>query len=53
MYVATPYDVFMEAMVPCLINGVNTSHVWNPCFLFDFAVLWARVKKLMMALCRI
>ena len=44
MYVAMPYFVFMEAMVSCLIHSENISHVWNPYFLFHFAVLWARVR---------
>ena len=41
---AMPYFVFTEAMVSCFIHGENFSHVWNPCFLFHFAVSWARVE---------
>ena len=39
MYLAMPYFVFMEAMVPCLIHSENASHVWNPYFLFRFCRL--------------
>ena len=44
MYVAMPYFDLMGAMVSCCMYGENTSHVWNPCFLFHFAVFWAKVR---------
>ena len=44
MYVAIPYFVFMEAMVPWLINRENIPYVWNPCCLLHFTVLWARAR---------
>ena len=44
MYVARPYFVFMEAMVSCLIYGEIISHVWNPCCIFHFTMLCARVR---------
>ena len=31
-------------MVSCLIDAENISHVGNPCCLFHFTVLWARVR---------
>ena len=44
MYVAIPYVVFMEAIVSCWIHAEIIYHIWNPCFLLYFAIMWARVK---------
>ena len=44
MFVAMPYFVFMEAMVPCLIDCEKTSEVWNQRFLLYIAVWLARVR---------
>ena len=44
MNVAMRYIVFADDMVSCLNHGQNVSHVGNTCCLFDFTVLWARVR---------
>ena len=44
MYVAMLHFVLMEAMVSWLINGENIFYVENPCSLFHFTVLSARVR---------